>query len=81
MNSLILLKERLQKTLISLAGTVDYREALLDATYACQFETATALEQWISNWLTTPGITHWDYFKGVQFVSDVWQEIKRNTQS
>lgn len=83
MNSLILLKERLQHEFSKTHTSEDYVEAISDGIYSCQYETARPLEQWLAIW-TPQDCTMQDfekrYQKGVQFVSDTWQEIKENTK-
>jgi hypothetical protein len=74
MNNLQQLKERLQIVLNESTESDCYQEALSDGIYSCQFETSTALEQWMDIWLKGPH--SYEYTKGVQFVSDTWQEIK-----
>lgn len=56
-----------------------YKEGLSDGIYACQFDTSTALEEWILIWGGTASEcmteTEVEYQQGVQFVADEWDKI------
>jgi len=75
------LKERLNHEFTKTHTSQDYIDALSDGIYSCQFETATALEQWIDIWLNPEymdyEISRDDYSKGVRFVADEWDKVKK----
>ena len=60
----------------------DYVEGISDGIYACQFPTATALEQWIGLWNSSQDVDYIyggefskEYQKGVRFVENEWNKI------
>lgn len=73
------LKGILQKALTEPNDSEDYKDAISNAIYSCQFETTTALEQWLSIWtLTDHHLLTEDeieYQEGVQFVAEQWDRV------
>lgn len=82
--SLNKLKIKLQECLNESTESDHFQTAIEDGRYATDCG-VTALEQWLAIWIQTDSHclteTEMHYQEGVQFVSDTWQEIKRNTQS
>lgn len=72
------LKGILQKALNSSVEGKDFKDAISDAIYSCQFETVVALECWLNSWsrpiveITKDEI---QYQQGVQFVAEQWDRI------
>lgn len=72
------LKEILQHEFTKTHMSEDYVEAIADGIYSCQFETVTALEEWIKTWTKhiveiTKSEKH--YQRGVQFVAEQWDRV------
>lgn len=73
------LKELLQQEFTKTHTSQDYVEALSDGLYSCQFDTSTALEQWIDIW-SNPKYKDYElsrngYSDGVRFVKNQWEII------
>lgn len=79
--SLDILKLKLQEALNESMESEHFIEAISDGVYSSQFETATALEQWLKSWLSEPCERYDDvaYQEGVQFVANLWEEIKTDS--
>lgn len=78
MNPLDLLKTQLQNALNESTESEDYKNALEDGVYSCQFETQTALIQWINNWTKDFTLEYdfdLEYRRGIKFVEDKWHQI------
>lgn len=76
------LKQILQEHLEVCQESDDYKEALLDSSYACDLS-VVALEQHIDCWLTVCPVDS-NYRKGIGYVHDQWNIIKEkedDTQS
>lgn len=80
MSRLSTLKERLQYEFSKTHMSEDYVEAISDGIYSCQYETETPLIQWINSWkVLDRGSPLFDknYKRGVQFVADAWEDVKK----
>jgi hypothetical protein len=77
-----ILKAVLQKALSDSTESEDFKEALRDASYACNLSTK-ALEQFINSWILPSALTidrelddcDIRYVQGVQFVEGEWHKI------
>jgi hypothetical protein len=77
-HKLEMLKGVLQRVLGDGSRNADFREALGDGIYSCQFETDSPLTQWFRAWLTNEPCEQkedLEYQHGVQFVADEWNKI------
>lgn len=77
MSPIELLKEQLQTALKASVEGLDFNMALDDAIYSCQFESETALVQWMNSWVSDDLTFKFDldYQRGVQFVEQQWHKI------
>jgi hypothetical protein len=80
MNSLVLLKERLQTVLNGSTESESFKDAISEGLYACDLS-VIGLEQWIAHWIewksedvVNRNDDH-DYLEGVKFVEEQWHKI------
>lgn len=81
MNPLEILKTQLEKALDETSETEDFKEALVDGTYACGLS-VLSLETWLSIWNGSQDVDYLygtgfskEYQQGVQFVEEKWHTI------
>lgn len=73
------LKERLVTYLNESKEPEDFKDAISDGIYSCQFETETALNQWIKTWskhIVEITKCEKEYQRGVRFVGELWEDLK-----
>lgn len=79
-NPLEILGEHLRKVLDDSQKSESFKEAVSDATYACDLG-VVALDEWINHWVswkaenTVNRNDDHDYLQGVQFVEHTWHQI------